>query len=649
MKKLEKLGKYELRRELGRGAMGVVYEAFDPLIERTVAIKTILKSTIDKSEAKETFSRFRREARAAGRLSHPKIVSIYEYGEDDDMAFIAMELIRGKELKEYFDHEDRFSIRDGIRIVMQILDALDFSHARGVIHRDIKPANILITDDGQIKIADFGIAKIDSTNLTQVGVVLGTPSYMPPEQFLGQEVDHRADIYATGVILYQFLTGKRPFTGSVITIMHQAVHQDAIPPSQLNPDVSKQLDEVVKKAMAKRPADRFQSATDFMQALKAVTPASSTLLHKGSDPDITMGDNDETIVLPISSTLAKSAQSRIESLEKTSALALEEERQNRLKQEAQTREEEQQNRLKQAAQAQATLEETKKNEAGQRKADINAWQRITNSRLTADFHRYLQEFPAGEYAELARLRIESLEKASALALEAERQTRLKHEAQARAALEEKQKKAAEQREAAERALAQAKAQAEAEANRQIEAAKKARLASQLAEIKSEAEISRAAEAVKREKEIAEQMQRAIELSASMPERVKKFAEVVAVREAENEAERKMKEEARRKLEEEVQRKKQAKMRLLEKKEAAETKKETNVEEMRQREAAELAARNQELAEAKTAAAIAEQRRKEAEARIAQTHRKTRLIVLTVGAVLAVLLVGILFELLSSAK
>jgi serine/threonine-protein kinase len=151
MAELKKLGKYEIRRELGRGAMGVVYEAFDPLIERAVAIKTILKSSVDKSEMDEAFNRFRREARAAGRLSHPKIVSIYEYGEDDAMAFIVMELIRGRELKEYFDHEERFSIKDGIRIVLQLLDALDYSHAHGVVHRDIKPANIMITADGKIK------------------------------------------------------------------------------------------------------------------------------------------------------------------------------------------------------------------------------------------------------------------------------------------------------------------------------------------------------------------------------------------------------------------------------------------------------------------------------------------------------------------
>ena len=265
----KKIGKYEIVRKLGRGTTGVVYEALDPLIERTVALKTIQKSPIDPHEAEEVFKRFQREARAAGRLSHPKIVSIYEYGEDGDVAFIAMELIRGRELKEYFDKHHRFTVAEGVHIVMQLLDALEYSHSCGVVHRDIKPSNIMIMEGGQIKIADFGIAKIDASNLTHAGTVLGTPTYMSPEQFKGLEVDHRTDLYASGVILYQFLTGKRPFTGSVITIMHQAMNDEAAPPSSLNSGISPRLDAVVKKAMAKRPEDRFQSATEFMKMLKA--------------------------------------------------------------------------------------------------------------------------------------------------------------------------------------------------------------------------------------------------------------------------------------------------------------------------------------------------------------------------------------------
>ena len=285
---LNKLGKYEIRRELGRGAMGIVYEGFDPFIERTVAIKTIQKSMIDKSEAQEILSRFRREAQAAGRLTHPNIVSVYEYGEDGDVAFIAMEYIVGIELKERFDKTFKFQINDSVKIMTQLLDALEYSHSRGVVHRDIKPSNILITKDGQVKIADFGIAKIESSELTQVGTVLGTPSYMSPEQFMGLAVDHRSDIYSAGVILYQFLTGERPFTGSNMTIiMHKVLNQPPVSPRTLNPDLSEALQKVVEKAIAKRPEDRFQTAAEFMKALQ-VAAESSVSVAKMSSSDATI-------------------------------------------------------------------------------------------------------------------------------------------------------------------------------------------------------------------------------------------------------------------------------------------------------------------------------------------------------------------------
>ncbi len=272
---LKKLGKYEIRRELGRGAMGIVYEGFDPFIERTVAIKTIQKSLIDQSEAAEIFGRFRREAQAAGRLSHPNIVAIYEYGEEGDMAFIAMELLAGVELKEHFDNAKKFQISEAANIMYQLLEALEYSHGRGVVHRDIKPSNILITpgdriQGDRIKIADFGIAKIESSDLTQAGTVLGTPVYMSPEQFMGQNVDGRSDLYSAGVLLYQLLTGERPFSGSNLTmIMQKVMHQAPVLPGELKiPGVSKALDEVVKKALAKRPQDRFQTAAEFLKSLR---------------------------------------------------------------------------------------------------------------------------------------------------------------------------------------------------------------------------------------------------------------------------------------------------------------------------------------------------------------------------------------------
>jgi serine/threonine protein kinase len=490
---MKKLGKYELRRELGRGAMGIVYEAFDPLIERTVAIKTILKSAIDKHEAEEVFRRFRREARAAGRLSHPKIVSIHEYGEDDDMAFIVMELIRGKELKEYFDHGDRFAIMDGIRIVMQLLDALDYSHACGVVHRDIKPANIMITNEGQIKIADFGIAKIDSSSLTQVGVVLGTPTYMSPEQFMGHEVDHRTDIYAAGVILYQFLTGERPFTGSVITIMHQAVHQEAVPPSQRNTDVPKQFDEVVKKAMGKRMEDRFQSATEFMAALKAAAQALPAPEHRGGDSDATLVDTydafitAENFALPSSANLPDSRrEADIQSMKKESARARETEEQARLKQEVQER---------------AALEEKRRKEAEQRAA-LERSQAQTKALAEAEARR---QRDAEKKALLVRKIAEiKLEAEMAMAAEAEKRKKEAAEQERRnkellASLSEHTKKFAEivtEREAVTDAdlrikmEAKRKAEADAEEKRQREADELAARNKELAEAMAQAEAAK---------------------------------------------------------------------------------------------------------------------------------------------------------------
>ena len=298
---LAKLGKYEIKRELGRGAMGIVYEGFDPFIERTVAIKTIQKSLIDQSEAREALDRFRREAQAAGRLTHPNIVSVYEYGEEGEMAFIAMEFIVGKELKEYFDRAERFQIKDCLHVMLQLLDALDYSHERGVVHRDIKPSNIIITLNNQIKVVDFGIARIESSNLTQVGTVLGTPAYMSPEQFRGLVADRRSDIYSSGVILYQFLTGDRPFTGNPTTLMHKVLCQEPVPPCELNPEVSKALEDVVKKAMSKQPEDRFQTAAEFKRSLILATDPGAVSSAQMADADATLlipKNTDATLVVP---------------------------------------------------------------------------------------------------------------------------------------------------------------------------------------------------------------------------------------------------------------------------------------------------------------------------------------------------------------
>ncbi len=272
----EKLGKYEIRGELGRGAMGVVYEGFDPNIERIVALKTIRAEQLVGENAPDVIARFRREAQAAGRLSHPNIVSIYDFGEDAGVWYIAMEFIKGRELKEYFEANERFTTADAVRILTQILSALGYSHRLGVIHRDIKPANIILLPDGSVKVADFGIAHIESSELTQVGAVLGTPSYMSPEQIQGLPIDGRSDLFSVGVILYQFLTGERPFTGSSTITMRKVLEENPLPPSRFNVQLPGAMDAVVRKALEKRADDRYQTADEFAEALQAAIKPAST-------------------------------------------------------------------------------------------------------------------------------------------------------------------------------------------------------------------------------------------------------------------------------------------------------------------------------------------------------------------------------------
>lgn len=277
MAELTKLGKYEIRGELGRGAMGIVYEAYDPLIERAVALKTIRREALQGAHAAEILARFRREAQAAGKLTHPNIVAIYDFGEDGGVSYIAMELVKGRELKSYFEENQRFALRDIVRIVSEILAALGYSHRLGVVHRDIKPANVFLQPDGSAKVADFGIAHVEASELTQVGTVLGTPAYMSPEQILGTPVDGRSDLFSVGVMLYQFLTGERPFTGNATITMRKVLEEDPLPPSRFNTQIPGALDAVVRTALAKKADDRFATAEAFAAALQAAATATAPL------------------------------------------------------------------------------------------------------------------------------------------------------------------------------------------------------------------------------------------------------------------------------------------------------------------------------------------------------------------------------------
>jgi class 3 adenylate cyclase/tRNA A-37 threonylcarbamoyl transferase component Bud32 len=266
----EKLGKYELQRELGRGAMGIVYEGWDPSIERRVAIKTIRQDQLDSNEAEEILARFQREAKAAGRISHPNIVAVYELGHDQGMYFIAMEYVEGRELKDYFDKGERFPLGEVVRLMGQLLEALDVAGRKGIVHRDIKPANLILLPDGTLKVADFGIARIESSQLTQTGAAIGTPTYMSPEQLLGQPVDGRSDLFSAGVVLYQFLTGEKPFTGErATTVITKVLSENPPAPSTLDLTLPRSFDAVARKALGKKPDERFQNGREFADALKA--------------------------------------------------------------------------------------------------------------------------------------------------------------------------------------------------------------------------------------------------------------------------------------------------------------------------------------------------------------------------------------------
>ena len=262
------LGKYTISEVLGKGAMGIVYKGFDPHIRRTVALKTIRKELIDDDQASTLLARFRNEAQAAGRLSHPGIVGVYEWGEVGELVFLAMEYVPGNSLREYFNRGTRFDGKDAVSVMAQLLDAIHYAHEQGVWHRDIKPANIIIMSNGKLKVADFGIARIETSNLTQTGAIMGTPGYMAPEQYRGPSVDWRADLFSAGVVMYQLLTGTRPFIGSPESIAYKICHVDPVLPSEADPGrCTTQFDAVAMKALAKKPEERYQDARAFRDAV----------------------------------------------------------------------------------------------------------------------------------------------------------------------------------------------------------------------------------------------------------------------------------------------------------------------------------------------------------------------------------------------
>ena len=272
---MQQIGRYQIVGELGRGAMGIVYRAQDPTIGRTIAIKTIrLSDLTEPSERQRLRDRLVREAQSAGILSHPGIVTIYDIQEESDVAYIFMEFVDGPPLEKALASDKPPDRERLVEILRQTGAALDYAHRKGIVHRDIKPANIMIAEDGSAKIADFGVAKIVSQQMTQVGAMMGTPTYMSPEQVQGRVIDGRADQFSLAVIAYELLTGEKPFISDYLpTLLYKIVSEEPIAPQRLNPSLGQQVEQVLRKAMAKDPAGRYETCTDFVNALIAACNA----------------------------------------------------------------------------------------------------------------------------------------------------------------------------------------------------------------------------------------------------------------------------------------------------------------------------------------------------------------------------------------
>jgi serine/threonine-protein kinase len=262
------VGRYQILGELGRGSTGVVYRAQDPAIGRQVAIKTIPLSASSPEERELHLERLRREAQVAGRLSHPSVVTVYDFIENTDSGYVCMELIEGESLAQALEARRRFTQEQVVRIFREAAEALDYAHQQGVIHRDVKPGNILIRDTGDIKITDFGVARAITDDVTITGTMHGTPAYMSPEQVHSRPAGGRSDQFSLGVIAYELLTGERPFTGdSVASIAYKVSHEHHIPPSVLNTTLTAPVDAVFARVLAKDPTMRFSSARDFVSEL----------------------------------------------------------------------------------------------------------------------------------------------------------------------------------------------------------------------------------------------------------------------------------------------------------------------------------------------------------------------------------------------
>ena len=526
---LKTLGRYNIERVIGKGAMGVVYEGVDPRLGRRVAIKTILKSHLDDDTAKDFAMRFVREAQAVARLNHPNIVQVYDFGEEGEMAYLVMEFIRGKELKNFFDANERFDIKEAVRIMCELCDALDFAHQAGIVHRDIKPANVMLDHQARTKLTDFGVARVQDTDKTsvertQAGTMVGTPAYMSPEQITGGTIDRRSDVFSAGIILYQFLTGEKPFTGSgAWTIAKKIIQEEPALPSSLNNAVTALFDALVNKALAKDPEQRFQSAKDFAIALKRALEGRT----EAEDADRTVAGEDLP-VLPPARPAPRPADAR----------------------------------------ADTTRGGATSTQSSQQEVELEFWRSIKDGNDPDDFELYVQQFPTGIYAALAKRKIAKLrgvapEETNTKAKEQERteaEEAAKREAAALAKLNEEKanleaefkRREAEAKAKAEAAEREAKAKAEAAEKARLEAIEKAKqeaaaeLAKREAEYKrreAEAEAKRQAEEARRHAEAKARLEAEAKARAKAEAEAKAHAEATEKARAKREAEEKAKRDA----------------------------------------------------------------------------------------------------------
>jgi serine/threonine-protein kinase len=406
---LKRIGRYDIEGVLGEGAMGVVYEGVDTRLHRRVAVKTILKSALGSSSATEYSMRFAREAQAVARLNHPNIVQVFDFAEEGDVAYIVMELVRGRELKTFFDAKERFELKEIVHIVGELCDALHFAHEAGIIHRDIKPANVMIDAQGRVKLTDFGVARIadpDRTvsDKTQAGTVVGTPAYMSPEQIQGLALDRRSDIFSAGVILYEFLCSAKPFAGTgAWAIAKKILSEDPAPPSSRNPALSPLFDAVVSKALAKDVERRYQTARQMGFALQRAAEG----VAETDESEKTLRMRAITGVAP--------APAGDPTVLRTVPLPV-------------------------AAGAKAT--------------ELEFWRSIKDGSDPADFDLYIEQFPHGIYAALAKRKSAKLR---GLASEGHEQERREIEEASRREAEARQK-LAEEKAAMEAALARREAE-----------------------------------------------------------------------------------------------------------------------------------------------------------------------------------------------